>query len=798
MLILGFLGCAAPPTSSPTPTATPTSIPAPSKAHPNLFVNQDEINQIKLNVFTHRYSWAVNAYNSVKRDADSRRGISVPAGRVDDRSAMFCARDSAVVYALSGDTSYAEEGKRILMIYANDLSRGQKTVLSQAQWLSGLALAYDLIYNYHGLSASDKSKIENMLKYQAQWIIDNAWCQDYCPSNHKSWMIAGIASAGYATGDQNLIYKAVESPNYGFKYLICNSILDDGTFWEGSPGYAYYALEGDLIVAEAAWHSGTNLYTYQCNGHTLKMLFDTPLLYVDPNLMTPGNGDANAEDISKIGLYEIGYLRYNDPAYGWLLGKSNRDYYDGYIFGYNIQLLFGRAITSTRIPESPSINLGDIGWGILKSAPPAQYFFSDSLYVMLDYGPHAGDHDHADKLNIDIVGYGHRIAEDKSMYAYGDGRARGVGDEGSRHFLWDRQTIAHNTVVVDKQSMPGAENMFDGNGVSGQFMFFDVKPTLKVIQASADTAYSGVGYRRIVAMTDYYIIDIFRLNSSAPHIYDWALHANDRDRALETSLSLTSSSLGATTEGYQFITDVKKATTSSQWTVKWQGVEGETWNGGLKTIMLDSPNTEVFVGLCPGGPHTQRGGWGPDPNDEPSKIPIVIARRNVANTVFVAVHEPYAASPQITSLTKLTDTLGEVGVKIQTSSLMDIVLLDQDYASANSYGPYLFDGKAVLIRKDPSNRLMKISMMHGTSLNEGGIEFVKSSNSIASFEIAFSYQSRRLEITSGDSATLTIYTPVSDGISSIYVNNQPTSFIRSGDYVIVNLTKLVGISSTPL
>ena len=177
------------------------------------------------------------------------------------------------------------------------------------------------------------------------------------------------------------------------------------------------------------------------------------------------------------------------------------------------------------------------------------------------------------------------------------------------HQEWYRTTIAHNTVTVD-----GA-NQGVADGAAGQWL---AEGQVTRFTGSADAVYPGVKLSRELRLSPGQLEDRFVCASETEHIYDWAFHAPGK---LTVSVKTVprDGPLGAA-NGYQHVTEVASASTDEVWTAEWE-------NGGAKLTLRfkAAAGTQVFTGVGPGR----------DPAD---KVPVLIVRRQAANTVFDAVH----------------------------------------------------------------------------------------------------------------------------------------------------------------
>jgi hypothetical protein len=140
-------------------------------------------------------------------------------------------------------------------------------------------------------------------------------------------------------------------------------------------------------------------------------------------------------------------------------------------------------------------------------------------------------------------------------------------------------------------------------------------------------------YRRTIAVvktsdTDVYVLDIFRVRGGSVH--DWMLHGClPAAYSARTSLELKPRA----GKLHKWLENVRSAVTDESWSVDFRSPEGQATH----TVMLPARDTEVILA---DGPAMRRDG----------NAPFLDVRRTGAESVFVAVHEPYVGVPRIQSV----------------------------------------------------------------------------------------------------------------------------------------------------
>lgn len=143
----------------------------------------------------------------------------------------------------------------------------------------------------------------------------------------------------------------------------------------------------------------------------------------------------------------------------------------------------------------------DALWGktdpILKEKVPG----ADAFYVLFDTAPDNDVHNHLDALQIVLWRWGKYLLWDIGSDCAGDGYTYENG-------RYTHQTYAHNTVVVDQlPQLP----------THPQVLFFGEVPGLKAAEADAGWTHDSVFHRRVLALTEDYLVDVSLLRPRRGH-----------------------------------------------------------------------------------------------------------------------------------------------------------------------------------------------------------------------------------------------------------------------------------------
>ncbi len=403
-------------------------------------------------------------------------------------------------YVLNPKPEYAERAKAILLEYASfyeslplhdkngkeSKSAGRlfAQTLNEGVALCRIARGYDFVYDAPCFTPEDHATIE---MHFLRPMIDTIRLYDAGKSNWQSWHNAGVASAAFVMGDQDLVNWAVNGPS-GFVFQMRESVTDSGMWFEAAPSYHWYALSAHIYLLEAAARAGMDLYSLP----PVKKMFDAPLRQLFPDLTYPALNDSSRSSITGArNHYEVAYRRFGDPNYLPILNP--RDSEDALLWGVDTLPEDGPKRLRLRSSNEPSDGLA-----VLRDT-------SGQTAVFFDYGPGTSGHVHPAKLGLILYALGDERFVDPGRLPYGNPLHRG----------WFTQTLAHNTVVVNETSQKKVPCKLKAFGVTKDF---------DVVRATCEGAYPGVVLDRTLCLTGNVILDVIHCTSEEDATFDLPLH----------------------------------------------------------------------------------------------------------------------------------------------------------------------------------------------------------------------------------------------------------------------------------
>ncbi len=586
-------------------------------------------------------------------------------------------RNLAVCYALSGERPFAEKAAEILLGYAAAYPRYEvrdhhlKTdsvwatkvswgTLGESVWLIPVCCGYDLIRHADVLKPAEHQAIrEQLFRPAAQLILKH----NIGIHNIQCWHNCAIGMAALMLRDPDLLTFAVEG-KVGIKAQISQGVRADGLWHEGSWGYHFYGLTPLLGWAVALRNCGLDLLDPGLRGS-----FEAPLKAVRPDGGMPAFHDSGGAPLTSAAhQYEIAFATFKDPLFATPITGSRRDSLNALLYG------------ATEIPDDVAVSeastdLADSGFVYARQGKKDR-----RTYVAFDYGPHGGGHGHPDKLGFLLYARKKIQAPDPGSVAYGI----------PIHQKWYKQTLSHNTVVVDGRSQ---------EPTTGALNFWVSAKGVDLIQADAGEIYEGVRMNRTMVVTQDVVLIVDRLRSDRTHTYDWvyhnrgALRAGFMRRKLKTPLGEC--------DGYEVIEDLRRGRPEEEWRATWKQ-EGS----GVRLTMVGSKRqTEVYTGVGPANID------GPGIGFEAEAVPFVIARRSRRQrTTYAAALQIFGARPVKDSFTVIPlerPARGRAYRYVCKETDLTVILSFQP--GETICGDVCFRGAAALVDKGSANRVILCS-----------------------------------------------------------------------------------------
>jgi len=669
-----------------------------------------------------------------------------------------------ILYQVYGEAKYAEAAREILLKFAelylqyptSNTILGPAHVffgtLSESFWGVDMAYGYDLVYNYKGFTPADHQKLKEKLFYPLAEITQQF---PESASNRQLWYNNVSAAVGFLYNDQKLIDFAFKG-EYGFEWQLGSGLPESG-FWAEWSGYHFVALRGMIHLAEMARHNGMDLYRREIAGRSMKKMFDVPFGLIKPNYEFPRLKDSGGGNILEYAtFYEIGYAIYKDPKYLTLLNltavkrgtqvvgeESGLGAKRSPISLFNLVPEFP-ADTTTNIYADESFHLEGNGFAILRSGEA-----SERRYLYLDYGIMGGEHGHPDRLQMGYYALGENWIADPLNEMYFNPNLQ----------LWYRQTIAHNTVVLDQTSQ---------TWTNGYENFFGALPNLQVTSGGSVTAYPGAKLTRTLLQAGDYFIDLFDVDSPENRLIDWPLHSFGELKITGVKMEKQPRDLFGLQPGfpgYDQFAEIYAGKTASAWS----GVFALPNGKNLLVQAIGEPGTEVFQAITP-----PIGGFYKQMVKDPKPVPMIMSRRLASSTRFAHLLHAYTQKPATASFAKAEAP--------HTYLVSHANGEDRLFADV--------ENSVYWILRRENNKPVMLSGFGLREIKSGEMTVFSTEVPLAKFECMWQ-DDKLLVVMPEQFGQIKIWAPA---VKTVEVNGQPFPFQKDGDFIFLRQPSGVVIS----
>lgn len=522
-----------------------------AQSHPSIMLTQQNINAVRRGVA--EFPVMASSFKTVKKDADKalKSGIEVPTPadggggvthekhKKNYQQALAC----GIAFQVTKDERYARYVKELLLQYAavyNTWGRHPKRKqepggkifwqnLNDCVWQVYMIQAYDCVYN--AIPASDRKKIEDDLfaSVVKELSVVNGSIFNKV-HNHGTWSVAAVGMTGYVTGKKEWVQQSLHGTKLddkgGFLAQLNQLFSPDGYYAEG-PYYQRYAILPFMLFAKAIHQYEPEFKIYDFRNGLLKKAVNTALQCTYTNkVFFPLN------DAIKDKTYETEEMVYAvDIAYSDM--QAGDDLLDiaqqqERVIISDAGLAVAKAIAAGKTKpfayKPQWINDGADGKGggigILRSGPN-----SNQLCVVMKAGTQGMGHGHFDRLNLLVYDNNGEVFSDYGAVRFLNVETKNGGNYTKENDTWGKQTVAHNTIVVDEKSHFNNNEKL-GEEFTPSLVNFTVNNRYQVVSAEEKNAYKSTGlWRTAILFTpdneeQAILIDVFSVNSQQPHQYD--------------------------------------------------------------------------------------------------------------------------------------------------------------------------------------------------------------------------------------------------------------------------------------
>jgi len=542
-----------------------------AQIHPRLVLTKEGVTEIQLNI--KKYPILYNSLNEAISEVESEMAkdidIPLPEGMAGGYSYerhkknYLVLQKAGVIFQITANQKYAIYIRNMLMEYAklyptlpqHPTNRSYAPgklfwqCLNDANWLVYMSQAYDCVYDW--LKPEERKILEHdLFRPYADYLSIGSPQFFNRIHNHSTWGIAAVGMIGLVMNDQELINRAlkglkedqipkdqkdndgglIKMPGQvgaGFFAQLDYLFSPDGYYSEGAY-YQRYASYPIMLFAESLENCRPDLKIFEYRNHLLeKSLYATLNMADSKGELFPINDAQKGMSYNSRELVSAVDIIYHfcgkNPALLSIAKLQNSVLLDDTGFSVAKGLAEGK--------EKPfikqSVELHD-GWngdegavGIIHAGDS-----SDKLSLVMKYTSQGMGHGHYDKLSFSMYDKGAEVLQD-----YGSARFVNIDQKFGGAYLkennsWAKQSIAHNTLVVNEKSHFNGD-FETGNKYHSDSYFFNVQDkNIQIMSAKDQNAYPGIKMHRTMAViTDEafekpIVFDIFRVQSENENQYD--------------------------------------------------------------------------------------------------------------------------------------------------------------------------------------------------------------------------------------------------------------------------------------
>lgn len=534
--------------------------------------------------------------------------------------------------------------------------------LNDANWLVYAAQAYDSIYDW--LSAEEREQLEtNLFRPFADHLSINSPQFFNRVHNHSTWGAAAVGMIGLVMQDQELIDRAlfgladdgldvgavdndggfikVAGQEAGFFANLNEPFSPDGYYTEG-PYYQRYAMYPFLIFAQALNNARPDLGVLDYKDGVLLKAVDVLLNLADANgefyAINDGQKGMSIQSYELVTAVDIAY-RYGgeDPRLLSIAQQQGRVQLDDAGYAVAADSRDGLALAF----EKRSANYSDGAEGDEGGLALLRYG-NEELTALFKYSAQGLSHGHYDKLSLALFERSDEVLQDYGLSRFVNIEQKGGGNYLPENTSWAKQSIAHNTLVIDQTSHFGG-SYERGSQHHSELNFYDASnAALQVVSARETNAYPDTELLRTIAvikdaaLEKPFVLDLFKASSASLHQFDLPFHYFGQvlDTNFEYEASQTLTSLGDDS-GYQHLyLEAVGAPSAGNAKFSWMN------NNKFYTLTSAVENSDMLL-LARLGAN--------DPQYNLRRDPAYIIRRPAAqDTLFASIIEPHGSYDRVT------------------------------------------------------------------------------------------------------------------------------------------------------
>ena len=651
-----------------------TSQTAIAKTSPNLVITSADVTNMRAAINVEGQFKTTFTANKAAIDQQMAEPITVPMpqdggggySHEQHKKNYKLMYDGGIAYQLTQDERYARYVRDMLLTYAElyptlPLHPARKVgkqnpgklfwqSLNEAVWLVYTSQAYDLILA--SLSSAEKNKIESgLFRPMVKFLSVDSPETFNKVHNHGTWTTAAVGMTGYVLAEPEWVEQALygldKSGKGGFLKQLDELFSPQGYYNEG-PYYQRYALMPFVTFAKAIETNQPERKIFQyCNGIVLKAI-DTTIQLSYNQLFFPINDAIKDKGIDTIELVNGVAIAYGLTGDKGLLDIAKQQK-QILLTGDGLKVAQALDKKLAQPYDFKSVAFGDGNDGKQGALVIMRQNVAGEQAVLFKPAAQGLGHGHFDKLTWQFYDKGEEIVSDYGAARFLNVEAKYGGRYLPENKTWAKQTIAHNTVVVDQATHFNGD-VEKGNANHPELIFFAKEQHVTISAAHIASVYDGVDLTRTIALVNLpsnsnsnsssssnleqkqsFVIDVFQVTSAESHQYDLPVHYKGQliSTNFQLATQLTSLPVLGKENGYQHLWLKAQAQPDA-------GLSQITWlneNGRFYThsAIMDGDSSVLF---------TQIGANDPLFNLR-NENAFITRKSDAINHTFVSVLEPH-------------------------------------------------------------------------------------------------------------------------------------------------------------
>ena len=533
-------------------------------------------------------------------EAMIKRGIDVPVPKDpgggythEQHKRNYQAIEAAgILYRLTGEQRYADYARELLLRYADlypklgphPAGRGEVPgrlfwqTLNDSVWVVHAVAGYDAIRDT--LTPADRQRIDdNVFRAMARFMSDQSPDNFNKIHNHATWAVAAVGMTGYVLRDPALVEKALKGTRLdgsaGFLKQIDQLFSPDGYYEEG-PYYQRYALAPFILFADAIERNEPQRHIFQYRDGVLLKAVDALVQSSYGGYFFPINDailDKGLDTEELVAGIDIVYAQTADPHLLSIAREQKRVMLGPEGFAVAQALAAGKA---KPFAFKPTL-LRDGADGKQGALAILRMNGADGQALVMKNTQQGMGHGHFDKLGWVFYDNGQRVVTDYGAARFLNVEAKRGGTYLPENNSWAKQTIAHNTLVVNEASHFGGDWKL-GEERAPMPLLFAVGDDTQIASARMHGAYEGADFDRTLALLSHpdlaypVVIDLLRARSTKPARFDLPLHFGGHimQVGFDTEHSVAERAVLGKANGYQHLwVDAQSKPAADQRTLEW-------------------------------------------------------------------------------------------------------------------------------------------------------------------------------------------------------------------------------------